>query len=60
MQGNGELIFNNLIKNAKGRLPSGSYVLDKGIIINKHISTTTGEFTIDINNKGKIYKIRIR
>lgn len=58
VKGDGEMIFNSLIKDAI-KQPNGTYLLRDGTIIFKHRSTTTGIYTIDINKAGKIYKIRV-
>ena len=58
-KGDGEAIFNMLVRNATQR-PNRSYILQDGTILFKHFSKYTGEFTIDINKAGQIFKIRIK
>jgi hypothetical protein len=56
--GDGQAIFNAITQGGQ-TLPSGYVKLADGTIIGKHIATSTGEFTIDINVGGKIFKIRV-
>jgi len=56
--GNGEAIF-RAISNGGQMLPSGYVKMADGTIIGKHVASSTGEFTIDINQAGQIYKIRV-
>ncbi len=58
IQGNGPDIFRALSQGGQ-TLSSGAVRLPNGTVIFSHISTTTGEFTLDINAAGQIYKIRI-
>ena len=58
-RGNGEAIFEILTQGGQ-KLPSGAVRLPDGTEIFKHISKTTGEFTLDINKAGQLYKIMIR
>jgi RHS repeat-associated protein len=58
IKGDGQKIFDDLIKDGTGRA-DGGYLLKDGTIVNKHISKETGEFTIDINRGGAQYKIRV-
>jgi hypothetical protein len=56
--GNGNSIFDAITQGGQS-LPSGAVRMPNGTIIFKHVSVTTGEFTIDINAGGNLYKIRI-
>ena len=58
IKGNGNNIFKTLSHGGQ-RLPSGAMKLSNGTTLFKHISKTTGEFTLDINKAGQLYKIRI-
>lgn len=47
-------------KSAQVRTLLAGYVkMADGTIIGKHIATSTGQFTIDINQAGQIFKIRV-
>jgi hypothetical protein len=56
--GNGNAIFNAVTQGGR-LLPSGAVEMANGTIIFQHISSTTGDFTLDINSGGQLYKIRI-
>jgi X-X-X-Leu-X-X-Gly heptad repeat protein len=56
--GDGNAIFNALSQGGK-TLQSGAVQLTDGTILFSHTSTTTGQFTLDINTGAQIYKIRI-
>jgi RHS repeat-associated protein len=58
IKGNGEAIFNALAQGGQ-ILRSGYVRLADGTIIGKHISPKFGEFTIDINRAGQLFKIRV-
>jgi uncharacterized Zn-binding protein involved in type VI secretion len=58
IKGDGNAIFNSITKNGKP-LPNGRFLLADGTNIGKHLSTRTGEFTINMNKAGNLYKIRI-
>ena len=58
VKGDATTVFQDMTKGAE-QLKSGAYKLSDGTILNSHISTTTGVSTIDINQAGKIFKIRI-
>ncbi|MCG8340594.1 MAG: hypothetical protein MI674_04995 [Cytophagales bacterium] len=58
IKGNGEAIFKTLSQGGQ-KLPSGAVRLPDGTELFKHISKTTGEFTLDINKAGQLYKVRI-
>lgn len=58
IRGNGEAIFKTLAQGGK-RLPSGAVRLPDGTELFKHFSKKTGEFTLNINKAGKLYKVRI-
>ena len=58
IRGDGEFIFKILTQGGQ-KLPSGAVRLPDGTELFKHISKTTGEFTLDINKAGQIYKVRI-
>jgi RHS repeat-associated protein len=56
--GDGEAIFKAVSQGGQ-TLPSGFVKMADGTIIGKHIATSTGEFTIDINKAGRSFKIRV-
>jgi hypothetical protein len=56
--GDGEAMFKAITQGGR-TLPSGYVKLADGTIVGKHIASSTGEFTIDINKAGTIYKIRV-
>ncbi|MEN9677034.1 MAG: hypothetical protein RIS76_2930 [Verrucomicrobiota bacterium] len=56
--GDGEAIFNAISKGGQ-TLPSGYVKMADGTIIGRHIATSTGQSTIDINQAGQIFKIRV-
>ncbi len=58
VMGDGEAIFNAISKGGQ-TLPSGYVKMADGTIIGRHIATSTGQFTIDINQAGQIFKIRV-
>jgi len=58
IQGDGESMFKSIAQGGD-ELASGAVKLPDGTIVNKHISTTTGQVTIDVNRGGSIYKIRV-
>lgn len=58
IRGDGEAIFKALTQGGK-KLPSGAIKLPDGTKLFKHLSKKTGEFTLNINKAGKLYKIRI-
>lgn len=58
VRGNGEAIFKEITKGGQA-LPSGYVKMTDGTIIGKHIATSTGQFTIDINQAGQVFKIRV-
>jgi hypothetical protein len=58
IRGDGQSIFEALIKGGTRRA-NGTVLLKDGTIVGKHFSIKSGEFTIDINKAGQIYKIRI-
>jgi len=57
--GDGEAILGAITRGGD-TLRSGSVRMKDGTIIGKHVSDATGHFTIDINQGGTIYKIRVR
>jgi RHS repeat-associated protein len=58
IKGDGNAIYQALVREGKVR-PGGAVELLDGTILTKHISKKTGQFTLDINIPGKIYKVRI-
>jgi hypothetical protein len=58
VRGNGDAIFKEITKGWH-TLPSGYVKMADGTIIGKHIATSTGQFTIDVNQAGQIFKIRV-
>jgi len=58
VMGDGEAIFSAISKGGQ-TLPSGYVKMADGTIIGRHIATSTGQFTIDINQAGQIFKIRV-
>ncbi len=56
--GDGEGIF-KAISNGGQTLPSGYVKMADGTIVGKHIAGSTGQFTIDVNQAGQIFKIRV-
>jgi len=59
IKGDGPAIFGALAQGGK-TLASGAVELPDGTLLFHHFSTTTGEFTLDLNLGGQIYKIRIK
>ncbi|WP_316758515.1 DUF6443 domain-containing protein [Pedobacter aquatilis] len=58
IKGDGEAIFKALSKGGK-QLESGAVELSNGTTLFNHYSTKTGQYTLDINKGGEIFKIRI-
>jgi RHS repeat-associated protein len=58
INGDGPSILRSITNSAKST-PSGRFILPDGTNLGMHFSTRTGEYTIDINNLGKVFKIRI-
>jgi RHS repeat-associated protein len=58
IKGDGNAIYQALVREGKVR-PGGAVELVDGTILTKHISKKTGQFTLDINVPGQIYKVRI-
>ncbi|RQO78715.1 hypothetical protein DBR40_05500, partial [Pedobacter sp. KBW01] len=58
IKGDGEAIFKTLSKGGK-QLGSGAVELSNGTTLFNHYSTKTGQYTLDINKGGEIFKIRI-
>ncbi len=58
VKGDGNAIFKALTQGGKP-LPNGRFLLRDGTNIGKHFSSKTGEFTINMNRGGQLYKIRI-
>jgi len=58
IKGDGEAIFKTLTKGGK-QLPSGAVEMPNGTTLFNHYSTKTGQYTLDINKGGEIFKIRI-
>jgi len=58
IKGNAQDIFDAISKGGQ-KLPDGRVKLPDGKLVGIHFSTKTGEFTIDINKAGEIFKIRI-
>ncbi|MFS4454737.1 RHS repeat-associated core domain-containing protein [Maribacter sp. 2304DJ31-5] len=58
VKGNGNAIFDALTKGAKS-LPGGRFLLNDGTNIGRHISSWSGDFTINFNRAGEVFKIRI-
>jgi hypothetical protein len=56
--GDGDAIFNAISQGGQ-TLSSGYVKMADGTIIGTHIATSTGQFTIDINKAGQIFKIRV-
>ncbi|WP_249037310.1 hypothetical protein [Algoriphagus antarcticus] len=58
VKGDGVAIF-KAISQGGTQQANGTILMQDGIILFKHISKTTGVYTIDINKAGQIFKIRI-
>jgi hypothetical protein len=58
IKGDGQSIFNAISQGGQ-KLPSGAVKMPDGTILNTHISPKSGEFTIDINQAGQFFKIRV-
>jgi hypothetical protein len=56
--GDAEAILRAISEGGKA-LPNGYVKMADGTVIGKHIADSTGEFTIDINKAGRIFKIRV-
>lgn len=56
--GDGEAIF-RAISSGGQTLPNGFVRMADGTMIGKHIASSSGQFTIDINQAGQIFKIRV-
>ena len=55
IKGDGNSIFKAISQGGK-QLQSGAVKLSDGTILNKHLSTNTGQLTIDINKGGQLFK----
>ncbi|SFB86160.1 hypothetical protein SAMN05421780_101796 [Flexibacter flexilis DSM 6793] len=58
VKGDGSAIFKSITNGGTLSL-KGYYIMPNGTIISKYFSSTSGEFTIFINQGSDVYKIRI-
>lgn len=58
VSGDGEAIFKAITSGGK-ITTRGLVEMPDGTIIGKHIAGSTGQFTIDINQAGQVFKIRV-
>jgi RHS repeat-associated protein len=56
--GDGEAIFRAVSQGGE-TLSNGYVKMADGTIVGSHIASSTGEFTIDVNRAGQIFKIRV-
>jgi hypothetical protein len=56
--GNGNAIFNAISRGGQV-MPNGTMQMPNGTILYQHMSSSTGVFTIAINTRSEIFKIRV-